>query len=404
MLERLLGFFGTPRSRRPLWRELHLWLGLGLGLPMAIFGITGSILVFWQEIDAGLNPDLYEIHRTGESGARNYELATQQAVRKAPAGWESAWASVPEDADTALALHFFYPQEIAERVGVSSLNVFVNPYDGTLLGTRVFYHPTNPFNHCFIGFIFKLHYALLSGSAGVTLVGAMAVLLFIGCLSGLILWWPLDRKWRRALTIKGSAGGVRLNHDIHQASGFYFTPVLIAVIVSGIYFNLPDEFRWLVERFSPLTPEVQKSGIPERQILGISVDTLLSQTSSAKSDAQLGSLSFNGTEWRVITACYRNVPELSGHFVPTRCHVLDRLNGELLQIQDPQNATAGDVFIQWQWPLHSGQALGWTGRILVFICGLLCALLFVTGLLRWNHRRLARKLSAERHKAKSAAS
>jgi len=328
----------------------------------------------------------------------------QQAVRKAPAGWESAWASVPEDADTALALHFFYPQEIAERVGVSSLNVFVNPYDGTLLGTRVFYHPTNPFNHCFIGFIFKLHYALLSGSAGVTLVGAMAVLLFIGCLSGLILWWPLDRKWRRALTIKGSAGGVRLNHDIHQASGFYFTPVLIAVIVSGIYFNLPDEFRWLVERFSPLTPEVQKSGIPERQILGISVDTLLSQTSSAKSGAQLGSLSFNGTEWRVITACYRNVPELSGHFVPTRCHVLDRLNGELLQIQDPQNATAGDVFIQWQWPLHSGQALGWTGRILVFICGLLCALLFVTGLLRWNHRRLARKLSAERHKAKSAAS
>ncbi|MGH8612833.1 MAG: PepSY domain-containing protein, partial [Gammaproteobacteria bacterium] len=37
---------------------MHLWLGLILGLCLSVFGITGSILVFHQEIDEWLNPDL----------------------------------------------------------------------------------------------------------------------------------------------------------------------------------------------------------------------------------------------------------------------------------------------------------------------------------------------------------
>jgi uncharacterized iron-regulated membrane protein len=48
-----------------------------------------------------------------------------------------------------------------------------------------------------------------------------------------------------------------------------------------------------------------------------------------------------------------------------------------------------DVFMQWQWPLHSGQAFGWTGRILVFITGLICPVLLVTGVIRWLQKRKA---------------
>jgi uncharacterized iron-regulated membrane protein len=45
--------------------------------------------------------------------------------------------------------------------------------------------------------------------------------------------------------------------------------------------------------------------------------------------------------------------------------------------------------MQWQWPLHSGAAFGWTGRILVFITGLLCPLIFVTGVIRWLQKKRA---------------
>jgi len=47
-----------------------------------------------------------------------------------------------------------------------------------------------------------------------------------------------------------------------------------------------------------------------------------------------------------------------------------------------------------QWPLHSGQAFGMTGRILVFLTGLACPVLFVTGMMRWRQKRRAHKLKA----------
>ncbi|MFZ2452500.1 MAG: PepSY-associated TM helix domain-containing protein [Methylovulum miyakonense] len=42
-------------------------------------------------------------------------------------------------------------------------------------------------------------------------------------------------------------------------------------------------------------------------------------------------------------------------------------------------------------PLHSGKAFGWTGRILVFLSGLACPLLFVTGFIRWQQKRRAKQ-------------
>ncbi|MCG7756039.1 MAG: PepSY domain-containing protein [Nitrosomonas sp.] len=31
----------------------------------------------------------------------------------------------------------------------------------------------------------------------------------------------------------------------------------------------------------------------------------------------------------------------------------------------------------WQWPLHSGKAFGWIGRVLVFLCGLACPVIYM---------------------------
>lgn len=46
------------KTRRKRWLQVHLWLGLTLGLFLSIFGITGSILVFHAEINELLNPKL----------------------------------------------------------------------------------------------------------------------------------------------------------------------------------------------------------------------------------------------------------------------------------------------------------------------------------------------------------
>jgi len=43
--------------------------------------------------------------------------------------------------------------------------------------------------------------------------------------------------------------------------------------------------------------------------------------------------------------------------------------------------------LNWLHPLHGGEALGLTGRILAFVAGLVPIALFVTGVFRWQRRR-----------------
>jgi uncharacterized iron-regulated membrane protein len=86
------------------------------------------------------------------------------------------------------------------------------------------------------------------------------------------------------------------------------------------------------------------------------------------------------------TVCKNDVQE-SGSILHRRCVVMDLYSGKILDVDDPAIGTAGEVFTHWQWPLHSGQAFGWTGRILVFLSGLACPMLFVTGVIRWLQKR-----------------
>ena len=78
---------------------------------------------------------------------------------------------------------------------------------------------------------------------------------------------------------------------------------------------------------------------------------------------------------------------------------IDAYSGDVLAIRDPrdpQRQSAGDTFLDWQHPLHNGEAFGLPGRILACIAGLLPALLWVTGVMRWLHKRRARLAMATR--------
>jgi uncharacterized iron-regulated membrane protein len=77
---------------------------------------------------------------------------------------------------------------------------------------------------------------------------------------------------------------------------------------------------------------------------------------------------------------------------------VDGMDGRILGDQVPWSGTAADVFMQLQFPIHSGRIAGIPGRLLISLAGIAVALLSVTGVVIWAMKRARRRrLPGEPH-------
>ena len=385
------------QTRRKLWLQAHLWLGLVLGLFLSVIGLTGSVLVFYDAIDKALNADLMTVRALPAGEAAFRPLADCLAAANAAMPGQAKLEAIlyPADAGSAYAFDYQAPTAVGMADG---WQVLVDPYHAQVLGKRLNHKAGDWLPPGFVAFVFFLHDALLVGGVGGTLVGVMAVLLLFSVLTGLIVWWPLTGKWRRALVIKRRASAERLNHDLHQTFGFYAAPVLLAVLLSGIYMNLPGQFMALVKLFSPATRSFEDlpHSMPLPGAKPLSLEQALDIARSRYPEGRLNWLRPALVPKATHQISFRDVPGLS-RFWSERQIFIDPYSGAILAVRGPATRqTLGEGFMDWQWPLHSGKAFGWPGRILVFLTGLACPGLFVTGLKFESKTSIvpARKLAA----------
>ena len=59
-------------AARRLWLQLHTYLGLSIGVLWVLVGLTGSILVFYLQLDLWINPEI--------AATSSQPVASQQAV------------------------------------------------------------------------------------------------------------------------------------------------------------------------------------------------------------------------------------------------------------------------------------------------------------------------------------
>ncbi|OAI09712.1 PepSY-associated TM helix domain-containing protein [Methylomonas methanica] len=71
---------------------------------------------------------------------------------------------------------------------------------------------------------------------------------------------------------------------------------------------------------------------------------------------------------------------------------IDQYNGKILHAKDRTNRSAGDAFVEWLYPLHTGEAFGLTGQLCILIMGLVPLSLYVTGVIRWLQKRRFKRL------------
>jgi uncharacterized iron-regulated membrane protein len=389
----------TLKIRRKRWLAVHLYLGLSAGLLLAVVGLTGGILVFYLEMQEILNPELsvVSLPAVEQRHLRSLDDIVAAAETAKPPSSYFFKVYYPRKADIAYKFLYFVREQNPPAKG-DGYYIFVDPYTARVQGLQL-WHPTDQYwGRPLVSFIMQLHWCLLLGKTGGTIVGILGAFSIISVLTGLIVWWPLTGKFRQALTFKANAGPVRFNFDLHKTAGFYFSIALLPVLFSGIYMTLPERVDVLVKPFSTMTRPNAYSGIPEmidsappkagQQTISLAqVETIVQQSYPA---GRLWMLNAPKDRTDVFRVMKRDVDELS-RFVGYREIAVDQYSGEILKVYDSGTGSNADVFYDWQWPLHSGHAFGWPGRILVLLAGLACPVLYITGVIRWLQKRHAKQ-------------
>ncbi|NHC07486.1 PepSY-associated TM helix domain-containing protein [Azonexus fungiphilus] len=371
----------AARRRRALVQVLHLWLGLGLGAVFVVLGLTGSWLAFYPEIDRLRQPPTSVATSPPTLAAVVAALRAAEPARDGP--WRIELAPTP---DAPIKARYYRPAETRER-GFAPLLVTIDP--GTLaVGDRHFW------GEGLSTWLYDLHYTLLLGAGGKTLLATLTLALIALLASGLYLWWPAPGRWRQALAIKRQASRPRRIYDLHVKPGVYALPLLLVLAGSGLMLLVPHWFAPAIAWLSPPTPAFQAPA-DAAAAPAISADAALAIARREFPAAEPRWLETPGrghAAWRVQL---RQPGEPNRRF--PRTHVwIDPATGAILAIRDPLRQGAGDTLLAWLHPLHNGEAFGLAGRLVVCLSGLLPLLALVTGFLRWRHKREARATSARR--------
>lgn len=370
---------------RRCWLKAHLWLGLGAGLLFAVLGLTGSVLVFYPELDGLLNPAI-RVDRPAAPPSPDAVLARLHALHPERRGpWR---IEMPLGPQRPLMVRYYNPPETAGR-GFAPLMLTLDPVSLEETSRRFW-------GDYAVTWLYDLHYSLLLGQAGKDVVGYAGLVLLASLLSGVVLWWPSRARLAAALRPQLRPGAVRRTYDLHVLSGVYGGLVLIALAFTGSVLGLPDLARGGIEAFSPLTPFYRgPAGLVEEGAPILSLDEAVAIARREFLQGELRWIETPGAVGKPISVRF-HIPGEPGRRFPRAQVWIDPSSGAVLQVRDPRAGSAGDGFMAWMHPLHNGEAFGLGGRLLVCIAGLLPAVMLVTGWLRWRQKSRAKTTARAR--------
>ncbi len=376
------------RRFRAVLMTVHLWAGLILAIPFILLGISGSILVLQPEAPRWSIP---AATATGEIKSAEAILAAAEAV--VPAGMRADRVLMPQRSREPASIRF---QPIDRRERNADLTgpntIYVDPVSLEVLGTGVQGRPAAIF-----GIMRTLHATLYVRTiSDRSFVGWLGIAMTLLSLSGLVLWWPREGQWKRAFLIKRGARGFRLNHDLHAAFGIWTLLLFLVISISGVYLAFPRSFRAAVGLVLSIGYNFEDPSAEAANQLPLPQPLSLDQAIATAQAAVPGIVPLNfQLPNRPDSPYVLNFrPTALGQGAPPILVSVDRMNGQIVYVDDFRTYNVGEQVVVWQRLLHSGLGLGIAYKILVFLSGFLPLLFGITGFRMWWLKRSQRRVTA----------
>jgi uncharacterized iron-regulated membrane protein len=354
-----------------LW-QIHSWLGLIAGLGLLLIGITGSVLVFRNDVQALVNPKLLRVEPT-PPGRLGHDRLLAAVVEKLPGYEVTGWQiqREPGFADLAYVI----------RHGTHEWKmVTVDPFTAEVLAGPMETSDT------FVGWLLEFHYTFLGDHLGMLIAGLFAVLL---CALGLTGVWLYRDFWRNFFTLRWRKSARIFCSDLHKMVGISSVAFNLILGFTGAYWNLPHAVEHLIEG----EPECVVSG----RLYGgaVSLDRMIAEAGTEITGFQANYISLPWAEGTDITLWGR-VPSRS----PLRSDygstvVFDAQTGAVKSSSDIRNAGAWAQIADTFYPLHFGNFGGLPVKLLWCLLGLSPGVLAVSGTVIWwqrNRRAASRQV------------
>lgn len=219
---------------KKLFAKVHLWLSIPFGIIIAIVCLTGAILVFETEILELCYPSHYYVK---EVKGEPLPPATLISMGRKQLPDSLKINGIRITADPKRTYQLVLPGKKAAA--------FIDPYTGKVTGIAD--------GQGFFMQMMRLHRWLLdsykrdgSFALGKTVVGYSTLALAVILISGLVIWYPRNRKvLKNRLKIKTKSGWYRFFYDLHVSGGFYATLLLLVLTLTGLTWS----FGWYRDAF-----------------------------------------------------------------------------------------------------------------------------------------------------------
>ena len=386
-----------PRVRK-FFNDIHLWLGLSSGLIVIAVCFSGTIYVWNTELTEASAPHLYTV----DVPAGASRLAPDSLFQKIKDSSKASIISVVVPASPSRTYQFVTRKEGENSRGIT---YYANPYTGVITGTSLEKTGTKEF----MSTMFSLHRWLLldkidKRELGSTITGWATIIFTLGCITGLIIWFPQKLKaWKQGLKIKFGGNWKRTNHDLHNSLAFYALFFLLLMGLTGPQWSFEWYRTGMQKTLGTYKPkEAGKPGEAKKE-KGKKTDTTAAPallTLQAYASAADKALPYEGDYTFTLPVDKASTLTISkntrGFFAPAAA---DRLTMDVATAsvkkkdifrEKPFNErVAGSIKA-----IHVGNVYGTFTKIIYFLACLIATSLPITGtLIWWNKLKKKRKRS-----------
>ena len=349
--------------------QVHLWAGVLLTLYLVVIALTGSILVFENELTGKALPS--DISRNFPLQPRHIPEMVARVEQRYP---DASVDFLTTPTQTVPA----YTMQVKLHNG-RVLTLIGNQGSGELYEQ----------GRTWIQFVHDLHvYLLLNPRYGMQVNGIGAAVLLLLTITGIVLWWPGLRVWTRGLRVNFRANWRRVNYDLHSAIGFWTLFVVFWWAVSGVYFGFYRPVTSAINAVFPIrNMKAPANGVVTSPGHRVPLDAVLQAAHDASPHATLYSLS-NTSGRGDVSYASMDLAE-PGDFLHRDIVRIDATSGRVLSVWHySEKHSLGDWILWLMHPLHFGTLWGMGVKVVWALLGVLLAMLAVTGLLMYWNRAL----------------